>query len=82
MTHKQWKMAAAGVGAGAAVAMSIVGLTAEQPSSTSTFGEGPQATMGQTSTESAAPTELQTTFVTPSVTANKPAGFSDTGGGG
>jgi hypothetical protein len=80
MMNEQVKLAAAGVGAGAAVALGVIGLTAEQPISTSTFGQGPEVTMGQTSTESVAPTELETTFVTPPVTANKPAGFDNSGG--
>jgi hypothetical protein len=38
-------------------------------------------TLGETSTESAASTELATTFVTPPLTANKPAGFENGNGG-
>ena len=36
--------------------------------------------MGQTSTESAAPTELATSFVSPTMKADVPAGFGGSGG--
>ena len=81
MNSKQLKLAAAGFGAAAAVAMGIVGLSvAEKPGSTADFGKGPEVTLGETSTESAAQTELATTFVSPTVTAERPDGF-DNGGG-
>lgn len=73
---KQLKLVAAGIGAGAAVAMGALGLTfAQTPSTTGTFSEGPEITLGETTTESVAPTEMATTFVTPPVTAEPPDGF-------
>lgn len=73
---KQLKLAAAGVGAGAAVTMGVLGITfAQSPSGAGTVSEGPELTLGETSTESVAPTELETTFVTPPVTAEPPDGF-------
>ena len=75
MKSKQLKLAAAGVGAGAAVTMGVLGITfASSPSSTGILSE-PEPTLGETSTESVAPTELETTFVTPPVTAEPPDGF-------
>jgi hypothetical protein len=80
MKSKQLKLVAAGIGAGAAVAMGAVGVAfAGQPNGVGTFSEGPEFTLGETTTESVAPTELATTFVTPPVTAEKPDGF-DQGG--
>jgi hypothetical protein len=76
VNSKQLKLVAAGVGAGAAVTMGVLGVTvAQSPSSTGTFSEGPEITLGETSTEEAAPTEMATTFVTPPVTAERPDGF-------
>lgn len=80
MKSKQLKLVAAGIGAGAAVAMGALGLAfAEQPTGSGTVSEGPEFTLGETTTESVAPTELATTFVSPPVTAEKPDGF-DVGG--
>jgi hypothetical protein len=77
---KQLKLVAAGIGAGAAVAMGALGASfAAQPASTGTFSEGAEITLGETTTSSVAPTELATTFVTPPVTAYRPDGF-DAGG--
>lgn len=80
MKSKQLKLVAAGIGAGAAVAMGALGISfADEPNSAGTFSEGPELTLGETSTESVAPTEVATTFVTPPVTAERPDGF-DMGG--
>ena len=76
MKSRQLKLAAAGIGAGSAVAMGALGvLFADEPSNAGTVSEGPEITMGETSTSSLAPTELETTFVTPPVTAEPPDGF-------
>ncbi len=81
MNTKQLKLAAAGIGAGAAIAMGAVGLSfAGMPDSTGSLSDGPEITMGETSTESVAPTALETTFVTPPVTAEPPDGFGNGGG--
>jgi hypothetical protein len=75
---KQLKVAAAGIGAGAAIAMGVVGISsADAPHPAGTMSDGPEITMGETSTESVAPTELATTFVSPEVTAEPPDGFGN-----
>ncbi len=73
----QLKLVAAGFGAGALVAMGT--LTVVLSDAPGTVSEGPEVTLGETTTDSAAPTELATTFVTPPVTAERPDGF-DMGG--
>jgi hypothetical protein len=81
MNTKQLKLAAAGIGAGAAIAMGVVGLSfAGMPGSTGSLSDGAEITMGETSTESVAPTAMETTFVTPPVTAEPPDGFGNGGG--
>ena len=67
----QLKLVAAGIGAGALVAMGA--LTVVFSDAPGTVSEGP--TLGETTTVSVAPTELATTFVTPPVTAEVPDGF-------
>jgi hypothetical protein len=80
MKSKQLKLAAAGVGAGAAIAMGALGVAfAGSPDSTGIMSEGVEITLGETTTEEVGATELATTFVTPPVTAEKPDGF-DIGG--
>ena len=77
MTSKQLKLVAAGIGAGAAVAMGALGVTfADEPNSAGTVSEGPEITLGETTTSSVAPSEIATTFVTPPVTAERPDGFA------
>jgi hypothetical protein len=76
MKSRQLKLVAAGIGAGSVVAMGALGvLFAGEPSGAGTVSEGPEITMGETSTETVAPTEVETTFVTPPVTAEPPDGF-------
>ena len=80
MKSKQLKLVAAGIGAGAAVAMGALGASfADEPNSAGTVSEGAEITLGETTTDSAAPTELATTFVTPPVTAERPDGFAPGG---
>jgi hypothetical protein len=80
MKSKQLKLAAAGIGAGAAVAMGALGVAfAGEPNSAGIVSEGAEITLGETTTQTAGVTELATTFVTPPVTAEKPDGF-DAGG--
>ena len=67
----QLKLVAAGIGAGALVAMGT--LTVVFSDAPGAVSEGP--TLGETTTVSVAPTELATTFVTPPVTAEVPDGF-------
>jgi hypothetical protein len=76
MKSKQLKLAAAGIGAGATVAMGALGVAfAGAPDSASIMSESAEITLGETTTEEAGVTELATTFVTPPVTAEKPEGF-------
>ena len=79
MRSKQLKLVAAGIGAGAAVAMGALGATFADEPNAGTVSEGAEITLGETTTDSAAPTELATTFVTPPVTAERPDGFSQGG---
>jgi hypothetical protein len=80
MNSMQLKVTAAGFGAAAAVAMGVVGVTsAEAPHTAGTLSDGPEITMGETSTESAAPTELATSFVSPTMKAEVPDGFGNGG---
>ena len=77
MKSKQLKLVAAGIGAGAAVAMGALGASlAAEPNGAGTLSEGPEITMGETTTSSVAPSEIATTFVTPPVTAERPDGFA------
>jgi hypothetical protein len=77
---KRLKLVAAGIGAGAAVAMGALGAAfAQGPNSAGTISEGIGITLGETSTESVAPTELATTFASPTVTAQPPEGFGNGG---
>ena len=73
----QLKLVAAGIGAGALVAMGT--LTVVLSDAPGTVGEGPEVTLGETTTSSVAPTQLATTFVTPPVTAERPDGFAPAG---
>ena len=76
MKSQQLKLVAAGIGGCAAVAMGALGVTfAGELNGADSVSKGPEITMGETSTESVAPTELATTFVTPPVTAEPPDGF-------
>jgi hypothetical protein len=76
MKSKQLKLAAAGIGASAAVAMGALGVAfAGAPDSSGIMSEGAEITLGETTTQEAGATELATTFVTPPVTAEKPDGF-------
>ena len=80
MKSKQLKLAAAGIGAAAAVSMGVLGVAfAGAPDSAGIMSEGAEITLGETTTQETGVTELATTFVTPPVTAEKPDGF-DIGG--
>jgi hypothetical protein len=70
----QLKLAAAGIGAGALVAMGALSVVfSDAPG---TLGEGPEVTLGQTSTSTTAPTTIETSVATPPVTATTPSGFA------
>ena len=77
MKSKQLKVVAAGIGAGAAVAMGALGVAfAGHPDSVGIMSDAAEITLGETTTSSVAPTQLATTFVTPPVTAERPDGFA------
>jgi len=73
----QLKLVAAGIGAGALVAMGT--LTVAFSAAPGTLGEGPEITLGETTTSTTAPAELATSIASPPVTAERPDGF-DMGG--
>lgn len=80
MKSKQIKLLSASIGASAVIAMGALTVTFSDTSSAQPPEPPPpgpvttsEVTTGETSTESAAPTEAETTFVTPSVTAEPPA---------
>ena len=74
---KQLKFVAAGIGAGAAVVMGLVGAAL----SDAPTGTGPvtvvsdEMTLGETITETTAPPSPETTVIEPAVTAEPPDGF-------
>jgi hypothetical protein len=73
----QLKLVAAGIGAGALVAMGALTVVfSEAPGSIS---EGPELTLGETTTSTTGATELATTFASPEVTASVPEGFGNGG---
>ncbi|MFG1931253.1 hypothetical protein ACGFK1_11415 [Mycobacterium sp. NPDC048908] len=78
MNSRQLKLAAAGVGAGALVSMGALSVVfSGAPGSIS---EGPEITLGETTTSTTAPSEPETSVATPEVTASTPEGFGNGGG--
>jgi hypothetical protein len=73
----QLKLVAAGVGAGALVAMGA--LTVVFSDAPGTLGEGPEITLGETTTSTTAPSAPETSVATPEVTASTPEGFGNGG---
>ena len=70
MISNQLKLAAAGVGTAAVLAMGAVGAVfTAQGDGTQTIGEGPEITLGETTTSTTAPTEIPTPVAVPEVTA-------------
>jgi len=74
----QLKLVAAGIGAGALVAMGT--LTVVFSDAPGSVGEDPEITLGETTTSTTAPAELATSIASPTVTASVPEGFSNGGG--
>lgn len=69
MKSKQLKMVFAGMGASAALAMGALGVALGQaPSDIATLSEDPEITLGETTTKTTAPTEPETSVVTPPIT--------------
>lgn len=76
VTSKQFKLVSAGIGASALVAMGVVGFAvSEAPSGTGTLMSVSEITLGETTTETNAPLELETSIASPTVTAEPPEGF-------
>ncbi len=75
MKSKQLKLVAAGMGASAVVAMGAFTAFGDTNTGEAIIGDGPEITLGETTTSTTAPTELATTFVVPEVTAERPDGF-------
>ena len=75
VNSKQLKLVSAGIGASAVLVMGALTVVfTDDSADTGTVVKGPEITLGET-TEAAAPTEPETTFVTPPVTAEPPDGF-------
>jgi hypothetical protein len=73
VNSSQLKLVAAGVGAGALVAMGA--LTVVFSGAPGSISEGPEITLGETTTSTTAPTKPETSVATPMVTASTPQGF-------
>jgi hypothetical protein len=73
----QLKLVAAGVGAGALVSMGA--LTVVFSDAPGSISEGPEITLGETTTSTTAPSEPATSVATPVVTASTPEGFGNGG---
>jgi hypothetical protein len=71
---KQLKMVAAGIGVGAVVVMAALGVALSEGPAASVISE-PEPTIGETVTSTTAPTEIETSVATPTVTASTPEGF-------
>ncbi len=71
----QLKVVAAGIGAGALVSMGA--LTVVFSDAPGSISEGPEITMGETSTSTTAPLSVETSIATPEVTASTPEGFGN-----
>ncbi len=76
----QFKILSAGLGASAFVAMGAltIGLSAT-PSNPGVIGEGPELTLGETTTETTAPAEPMTSFASPTAPADVVDGFEPQG---
>lgn len=70
----QLKLVAAGVGTSALVAMgALTVIVSDAPGS---VGQGPEVTLGETTTSTTAPAELATSIASPTLTAHTPDGFA------
>lgn len=80
MNSTKLKMMTATAGAGAVLAMGALSIAFSETSSADPAPPGPvapnEATIGETATTTTAPTEPETTFATPPVTATPPEGFA------
>ena len=71
----QLKVVAAGIGVSALVSMGA--LTVVFSDAPGSISEGPEITMGETSTSTTAPLTVETSIATPEVTASTPEGFGN-----
>jgi hypothetical protein len=70
MTSKQLKIASAGIGAGALIAMGALGAVfTTAPEGAQTISDGPEITLGETTTSTTGQTEIATPLAVPEVTA-------------
>lgn len=74
LKSNQLKMIAAGVGAGAIVAMGALTVVFSDPPGT--LGDGPEVTLGETTTSTTAATSLETSVASPTLTAHLPEGMT------
>ena len=77
VNSKQLKLVSAGIGASAVVAMGALGAAfSPAPTGAGTVSEGPEITLGETSTDyDRDRLEVETPLATPPVTAEPPDGF-------
>ena len=73
----QLKLVAAGIGAGALVSMGA--LTVVFSDAPGSISQGPEITLGETTTSTTAPSSPATSVATPMVTASTPQGFGNGG---
>jgi hypothetical protein len=73
----QLKVVAAGIGAGALVAMGALTVVFSGPPGA--LSDGPEITLGETTTSTTAPSAPETSIATPVVTASTPEGFGNGG---
>jgi hypothetical protein len=77
MKFKQVKLAFAAIGAGAAVAMGVLAVSAgDEQVVTGTLVSDPTATLGETVTTTTPPRAPQTSVATPPFTFTTPSGFA------
>jgi hypothetical protein len=70
VSSKQLKVVSAGIGAAAVIAMGALGAVFTAASNdTQTVVQGPEITLGETTTSTTAPAELETPVAVPEVTA-------------
>ena len=76
MKSTQLKRVLAGAGATAVVAMGALSvMLSAEPAGPGTIGEGPEMTLGETTTSTTPPTTIETSVAVPPVTATPPDGF-------
>jgi hypothetical protein len=73
----QLKVVAAGIGAGALVAMGALTVVFSDPPGA--LSDGLELTLGETTTSTTAPSAPETSIATPVVTASTPEGFGNGG---